>query len=303
VGKGFYWNFLFRVNMDRKEKFETKAIRTCLRQYKREYGLSWREVLDDINKGSKHKMGHIALFRFVEGKDKHSANKTYTTPRKKSFELIVKFLKKNGYGFKSDDEDKKFVPTYSVPEKLLDYLDAKPGEKRHVPSDKITGVYIENGIDGDEYVIREMLLGKPTCEGVIEIKERVHSYKIDWSAHPFKNKFSEWQCYRKRKILAQEELRGWGVITPEDNFMVFLKKPDTGENRYYYSFFYEESLWPNVNLERLILLQQEYPVSPEDISDFDKEAKAKIGESLTQKIAYFENEITLKKRLKGLSNE
>lgn len=91
-----------------------------------------------------------------------------------------------------------------------------------------------------------------------------------------------WSSYeRKQYFETRLESRGWGILTPEDNLLGFLKRRVYGkyrDNQYYATMGVTPGFTDGATIEHLALLAYDYP-----FGDEEKEDKTQWFQEICQK--------------------
>ena len=226
--------------------WQLSRIRDALRAYK-QYGYtadgmpqSWLYVREAIAAetgyeiGSSPKNGAERLRQFVEGlyikKGQHKEHKLFT-PKDEALDAIAKFVLSPDNPILSEEELKEYVPEYHAPLRLLEYLDQSTGAERHIPIDKLQGVFQTRSKRGAYFVVKEITLQQPSPQGLVQVVETEDYYQPDFG----KSYDTASLARRKREWFSQVKYGGWAVVTPEDNLLLFMKKELNGCNRYYFT--------------------------------------------------------------------
>jgi hypothetical protein len=220
---------------------------------------TWSDVADAISEYSSVKVNPERLRQFVEGVKDKNGKLRYPVPQSETLAGIINLLTHEDLGLLSENELAEYVPSLQAPLRLLEFLDEQPGAERMLPPAEVEGIYQTGFIDGDYIVIRELALLKPSEDGMLEIAEIDEFYPRDEEFPGFPEVEETFEGL-KAKLHRRTFSKGWGVITPEDNMLFFLKNQENGRNKYYLSLALGESLWSEGVLEELVLYDHSYPV-------------------------------------------
>ncbi|MEW8524850.1 MAG: hypothetical protein AB2552_17520 [Candidatus Thiodiazotropha endolucinida] len=190
-------------------------------------------VVTGVEIGKDMKKGAERLRQFVEGiNDKENpGQKRFPVPQQESLDGIVRFLTDEHTNLLSEDELKEYAPHYQAPMRLLEYLAQDFDRERLMPPEKIAGTYELRTLEDEVFVVRELVLQRPSEDGLIQVIETEDSFKGEAS-----KEFDGWSYLdRRQKRDGYERHGGWAILTPENNLFCFLKNERTTTNRYYFT--------------------------------------------------------------------
>ena len=266
--------------------WQLNRLRDALRAYK-QYGhtadgkpQSWLYVREAIAAetgyeiGSSPKNGAERLRQFVEGlyikKGQHKEHKLFT-PKEEALDAIVEFVLSPDNPLLSEEELKEYVPEYHAPMRLLEYLDQSTGAERHIPVEKLEGVFQARMKDATHFTIKEITLQRPLESGLLQVIETEENYEPALESSYDKIPHAE----RKKGRLGLVKCGGWAVITPEDNLLFFMKKESDGQNRYYFTLAADIVSWNDKAATQLFLLHHDFPLQYE-VEDYEKTDLAEL---------------------------
>jgi hypothetical protein len=243
-------------------------IRVKLRAYYRAeketevlYGFTWKHLAERIFVYVEVGMDDDTLRQFAEGQVSRGRIRR---PAPKNLKAIVDFLTHPDINALSPEELKEPDTPYRFARQLMEFLrpdehsdlvmppPALAGTYRAVRrSDKeISDVQLTVTISGDGHLVRMTEMAE------IFVNPDV-SDPADWSPHE-----------RKRHFKKRSESRGWGIVTPEDNLLGFMKRVSQyGANHYYATMGGIPDFADQSPVERLALLEYDYPYFEIDSGD------------------------------------
>jgi hypothetical protein len=216
----------------------------------------WEDVAAAIYEYTSVQIEFERIRQFVEGVPGKQGQRRYPVPKPETLAAMVHFLTHEDIDLLSKNELAEYVPSLQAPLRLLEFLDEQPGAERMLPPAEVKGIYQTRFLDGEYIVIRELALLKPSEDGMLEIAEIDEFYERDGAFPEVEDTFYGLEAKLDRRTFS----KGWGVITPEDNMLFFLKNQENGRNRYYFSLALGEQLWSEGVLEELVLYDHSYPV-------------------------------------------
>jgi len=217
---------------------------------------TWSDVANAIFEYMSVKVNPERLRQFVEGVKSKSGELRYPVPQAETLAGIVGLLTHEDIALLSEGELEEYLPSLQAPLRLLEFLDEQPGTQRMLPPAELKGIYQTTFLDGDYIVIRELAMLKPSEDGVLEVAEIDELYERD-GAHP---EVEDTFYGLKARLHNRTFSKGWGVITPEDNMLFFLKNQENARNKYYFSLALGEQLWSEGVLEELVLYDHSHSV-------------------------------------------
>ena len=222
---------------------------------------SWNGVDEAILEYTDVKIGKDRCRQFVCGVKKKDKTVHFPVPPKNRLDAIVSFLTDEGVGALSAKELEE--PKWGSPLpliRLLDYLDSDLDEERMPPPEMLPGNY-EALIDDTEDtrgIIQKLNIAKPVEGGAFALT--LSEIFVAADAQQLKTKPLRRRVEKHRD--AHWHSYGWGCVTPEDTLFAFLKRDRNSENRYYMLTALDDSFRAGNRVERLVLLEQDYPAGP-----------------------------------------
>lgn len=233
---------------------------------------TWKDVREAIASitgteiGSNQKKGGERLRQFVAGNtNPETGLKEY--PKPEWAKDVVSFLCDEDIGYLSADDLREFKPVIQAPLRLLEYLAPDPFEDGENSAAHCVGTYrlkfrAGRDVHGvSDFFVKTISIMPSTDSGVYEVIETEEVFDNRDFA-----KYHDWTAVKKREKRHCEIIyHGWGVISPEDTFMFFLKKEGEGLNRVYVSLMTDATYRTKEPLERIMMAVHE---EPEDLVDF-----------------------------------
>lgn len=165
--------------------------------------------------------------------------------------------------------------------RLLEYLDQAFDQERILPPATLEGIYWSRRTEGGNVIIREMTLQHASDDGLIQLTQVEDTYGPE-AVSLYDNEWSPQQRAKARK--SRIVYGGWGILTPEDNLLMFLKHEYNGRNRYYLTVASELSHASRNAVMVLTLLHHDYPLevqegAPLEVKNMDTIIAA-VGENI-----------------------
>ena len=123
-----------------------RAYKVYERSHEGEY-FTWKDVREAIAAdtgyeiGTSPENGAERLRQFVEGVNSKDGGRKYPEPKDDALDAIVQFALDEDNHLLSNDELNEYAPARQAPLRLLEYLDQFSGAERHIPVDKLKGVF------------------------------------------------------------------------------------------------------------------------------------------------------------------
>lgn len=259
--------------------WQLNRVRDALRAYHQyERGIedapfTWKDVREGIAEetgveiGANAKIGAERLRQFVEGLRTKDGGWKFPVLQDEWLSGVVQFVTSADNDLLSEDELRVHAPHRQAALRLLDYLAPKIAGQSNRPAAKLQGRFQARKGDEEEFVVRELILQKPSKEGLIEVTETEEFYPPEAASH-----YDAWSL--KERLKQRDSIGrhgGWAILTPETNLLFFLKEEHGGFNRYYFTLASDYSEKAQPPLSQLILLHHDYPLHTEE-EDRDKPA-------------------------------
>ena len=243
------------------DDWQLEKVRTALRAHraytpgKSGRGLTWLELVADIEAYTGVAMSDEVARQFVQGTNKKSQNPVrYRRPDPENLAAIVSYLTHSDIGALSEDELVEDAFAYQVPLRLLEYLAQDFDGARVLLPEGLTGRYSAAAAAGDRITATVLALQQDPETGIIRVSETSEIYD-----HPGAVALREWrQQDRRNSFRARRSAEGWAVLTPEDSLLFFMKDRPYGRN-HYWTLAADADLWANGPVGRLLLLRHDYP--------------------------------------------
>ena len=137
------------------------------------------------------------------------------------------------------EELERIDTPYLAPLRLMAYLDSNPVP---VPT-HLEGVYRAELRTNDQLIRRYISIVVPEDGQLFHVEE-------------VENTFEHRGTKKKLHFTKQVEKSGWGLLTPEDYMLIFLKYYNGNRNQYYFSFLQIHDFHARSSVEYLFLLAQ-----------------------------------------------
>jgi hypothetical protein len=255
-------------------------IRSRLRAYFRAekerlalYGFSWADLAERIHVYTKVRMDDDSLRQFAEGQVSRGRIRG-TSPQ--NLKAIVDLLTHPDINALSLDELKEPDIPYRFARQFMEFLTHDEHSDLVLPPPALQGAYRAVGRSDEEISDVQLVVTLSGDGQLVNLTETAEIF-----LNPNGMDLADWSPEeRKRNFKKRSESRGWGVVTPEDNLLGFMKRVSQyGSNHYYATMGGIPDFSDEKPVERLALLEYDYPYF--DIGNADKK---KWFEEISQKV-------------------
>lgn len=231
---------------------------------------TWPGICESIAEATGVLIPHERLRQFVEGVRKTpGAPLSYPVPQPDRIEAVVKWAvdTRDPPPRIPIEELEQEAYVIRAPHCLNEMM--APVGQRLVPAPKIVGSFTGSRALNGKLDVFSLSFEKFTAPDFWHVNERHERYAED-----------EWHLARleERPAVANSvhEARGWALLSPEDQLLVFMKEPIQGLNHRWMLVAFAD-FWSDVPLNRLSLLRQESPYDgPVDPAALAGQVKADI---------------------------
>jgi hypothetical protein len=220
---------------------------------------NWKDVSEAISESTGVEVPQERLRQFVEGVRTPEGVRKYPAPQTASLDAIVAFATDEDNDLLSEKELEEFAPPRQAAMRLLEYLDQ--ALERTLPPATLEGTYWSRRTEGGNVIIREITLQHASDDGLIQLTQVEDTYRPE-AVSLYENDWSPQQRAKVRK--SRIVYGGWGILTPEDNLLMFLKHEHNGRNRYYLTVTSELSMHRGTPVMGLTLLHHDFPLEVEE---------------------------------------
>lgn len=239
--------------------YHLQEIRDALKEVKREHSLSFKGLADCINHelyqwnaDEEREVTERIVWSFLVGdKDKYGIRNP-TKPSSEMLAIFVDFLSENKSTFQITSRDilvESSNQEHSSAAHLKHYLSSSLNNC--ISPEKLCGQY-NACLENLSYILK---FSGHSHANVLNTSLIISSCKSD--AYTVEDKFS-----------------GWGLLTPEDNLMVFLKNDRTLHNFYLYIYDFSDEAFEGESPKSFFAIEQDIP--PELLSQGVCEVKGYI---------------------------
>ncbi|MBS9405472.1 hypothetical protein KG088_17855 [Halomonas sp. TRM85114] len=204
--------------------------------------------------GRNLKIGGERLRQFVEGVNNKGKGLHFPVPQPESLAAIVEFISHAEINLLSLDELEEYRPGYQAALRYAEYLRENCAEGFSISASDLCGILRTEYKERDVITALKMTIQRidgGDALGVVHIVEECTRYSADKAQLRLTSSDGHGPT---GDVLSQSVSGGWGVITPEDTLVVFLKKKSSGINYCYYSMN-DMGVWLK-NKGRLIYLMR-----------------------------------------------
>lgn len=246
---------------DMLDDWQLEKVRTALRAHrtytpgKSGRGLTWLELVADIEAYTSVVMSDEVARQFVQGTNRKSQNPVrYRRPDPENLAAIVSYLMHSDIGALSEDELEEEAFAYQAPLRLLEHLAQDFDGDRVLLPRGLTGRYSAAAATGGRITATVLALQQESETGIIRVSETSEIYD-----HPGAVALRDWRRQdRRNSFRARRSAEGWAVLTPEDSLLFFMKDRPYGRN-HYWTLAADADLWADGPVGRLLLLRHDYP--------------------------------------------
>jgi hypothetical protein len=173
-------------------------------------------------------------------------------PKAKNLEAIVKFLCHKDIDMLSIEELREPEIPYRLARSFSEFLQTERGNRSLPAPTAINGSYraVMQYTKDDERVI-ELTFTVDDDASLVRLLENTASYS-------HRNRNGD-VTLSHRELSQRRQSEGWGVLTPEDNLLIFMKEMIYGKNYYYLTMGMDQSICSGSSIKELLLLRHQYP--------------------------------------------
>ncbi len=250
---------------------------------------NWKDVSEAISLSTDVDIPSERLRQFVEGVRTPDGGRRYLTMQDDRIEAIVKFATDKEFGLISEAELQEHAPSWHAAMRLLEYLDQAFDTTRILPPATLEGTYRNAWYEPSkgtlqDFVVREITLQRASDAGLIQLAMMEDSY--DLLDGP---QFEEWTPKQREEARNSRIVYGgWGILTPEDNLLLFLKNERNGRNCYFLTVATDLSHASQSPVHGLALLRHDYPIESDDGEPLKPEKIPEIAAAVAAKVELFE---------------
>lgn len=232
--------------------------------------------------GRSPKIGGERLRQFVEGLSNKSRGLHFPVPQPESLAAIVAFLSHEDINLLRPDELEEYRPGYQAALRYAEYLRENCTDSFTLSVSDLCGNLRAEYKEQDTITVLNMTVQRidgGDALGVVQLVEECSRYRENKA--PLTVASSE-DHRDAGDLLSQSSSGGWGVITPEDTLVLFLKKKSSGQNHCYYSVN-DMGVWSKTGGRFLYLMSHEFGFEVIDgfgshLSDVKKQAAQQVLE-------------------------
>ena len=230
--------------------------------------VTWGGICDEIFDLMNVQMDPEVLRQFVRRVKRRGVPRI---PSDENLAAVISFLKHKD--MLSDEELKEPEIPFLLIRLLLEYL--RPDEHSEIlrPPLRFAGVFNSAlaSEDKSNRIDVELTLRTDNRDHFMRVAEKFELYAYPPDAMQDKESTNIAPMLQNRRLS-----EGWGVMTPEDNVIIFMKQKPYAHNHFYTTIALNPSLWSETSARQLVLLRHGYPGEvdpiPEVLEDVFKEA-------------------------------
>lgn len=224
---------------------------------------NWNDVAEAIDEYVGVRVPYESLRKFVSGVRQKDGTYKFQTPEDDRLKAIYDFVTHPEGNLLSVEELTEREFSVQAALRLLDFLEQDFDGERIMPPEEIAGVYYHRRDDAPFTWVSELTLAKPLENGVVKVNQVDRQYPSGQAPDHAAVAASGLSGGHK----SESRHGGWGIMTPEDNFFIFLKEERVGRNRYYFTLASDFNHAADIKLSSLSFLHHDYPLEapPENL--------------------------------------
>ena len=252
---------------------------------------TWGGICDEIEGETGTLMDEEVLRQWVKRVRRRDVPRI---PSSKNLEKIASFLEKMGL---LDMEELEELAQPRVPHllsrKFLEYFRTRDRAELISIPQSILGKYRAVTYVNRRTIVVNITVNVDDIRGCVYLDETEESYdsflpppqSTDdlWTAH------SQYiaEVRRNSRLKTTRTSTGWGVITPENTLLIFMKDEEYGENHFYISAAWSGSIWKGRDLKTFALLRYDRPL---EFTEFDFMKASRVRSYIGTKVLVFVRE-------------
>ena len=232
--------------------------------------------------------------QFVKGVPKKDGTRKFPIPEPERLEALYRFVTDPDGGILSEEEIVGRDISQQAADRLLEFLRQDLDQELLIPPETIAGTFSYSKEGRSGMVASQLVLEPPQKNGIIR------AYLVE---RFYDNDVNRENLYRYAAKIGlpknqRHEVRysGWGIFTPEDNLLIFLKEDRSGKNRYYLALSTDIVHSGLGNLDTFTLLHHHFP---HEIADGEPKkervVKSYVLDLLGQNLQFFARSIKKEK--------
>lgn len=264
-----------QLELARQALLEQQKFGTCFNGEKE----SWITIAADIGYFSDIEIGSEAIRRFAMGLPTHAGSRkpSTSTPhvRKAIYTYLthpdVLLVTKEAF----DDAGERSIDLVAAA-RLVGFLKQDSDQELIAPPESLLGQFFRSPrISGENVLIEELAFDRASDANVLGVRQTNHHYTI--ASTPCENEEMSLKFEREETYL------GWGVLTPEDRLLIFLKNNKTGANLNYSLVASDLTHVEGTTTKELVFLKHNYPISSDELEG-TRDLDSQISERLVNEL-------------------
>lgn len=213
---------------------------------------TWGGLCDAIFEIAGIQMDDEVLRQFAKKVARKDRPDRPRVPSAENLEALVKFLCHRDIDMLKVTELKEPEIPYRLARSFSEFLQTEPGNRSLPAPTAINGSYraVMQYTKDDERVIELTITVDDDDASLVRLLEDTESY-----SHRNRNDVT----LSHRELSQRRQSEGWGVLTPEDNLLIFMKEMIYGKNYYYLTMGMDQSIFSGSSVKVLMLLRHQYP--------------------------------------------
>lgn len=249
--------------------WQLQRLRNALRayhSYERSHegeAFTWKDVSEAIDEYTGVRVPHERLRQFVEGVRQEDGGIRHPVPKGERLKAIYDFATNDELALLTEDEMTERQFDFQAALRLLEYLDQDFDTARIYPPAAVAGYYYFWREEPPFTCVIELLLSHPNETGVVQ----THLIERRYAAADAPDMAAVAVSGLTDGYTSEARYAGWSILTPEDNFFLFLKEEGVGKNRYYFTVASDLDHSRPTPISNMSLLLHDYPLeaSPEAV--------------------------------------
>jgi len=221
--------------------------------------VTWDRICGDIFALTDIRMDDEVLRQFVRRVKRRGVPRI---PDTENLRAIVSLLKH--VDMLSDKELQEPDVPFALIQLFLQYLRHDEHSEILAPPGALDGVFNSAHAlgDGSTRIDVELTLRTDPRNHFIRVAEKLESY-----TYPPEERHAEASSNIAPILQSRRLSEGWGILTPEDNIIIFMKQRPYAHNHFYTTIAVNPGLWSQTPVKQLALLRHEYPIESSSIPE------------------------------------
>lgn len=217
---------------------------------------TWKDVSEAIVEYADTRVPPERLRQFVEGVRQKEGGIKHPVPKGERLQAIFDFAVHPDLELTSKEELTERNLDVQAALKLLDYLDQDFDGTRITPPQSIEGRYYCWRTELPFTCVSELVFDNPPATGIVTVHQTDRFFEDSLAPDNVAIALHGLPDNCKSEV----RYGGWAILTPEDNFFLFLKEEGVGTNRYYFTLSTNLTHSGDIAMTEFSFLQHDYPL-------------------------------------------